>query len=106
VCGYETDHYINGWIISFIPFLKDGRENPYCFRDTSNKPPKDEKNERGILQDAFVYHMNQVPFVLDDNGAISNMLFVAGLVGAHVNKDDSAVTPIFGYAIMHDKRKN
>jgi hypothetical protein len=50
--------------------------------------------------------MNQVPFVIDDNGAISNMLFVAGLVGVHVNKDDSAVTPIFGYAIMHDKRNN
>jgi len=106
VCGYATDHYINGWIISFIPFLKDGRENPYCFRDISNKSPKDEKNEIGILQDEFVYHMNQVPFVLNDNGAISNMLFVAGLVGVHVNKDDSAVTPIFGYAITHDKRNN
>ena len=34
------------------------------------------------------------------------MLFVAGLVGVDVNKDDSALTPIFGYAITHDKRNN
>jgi hypothetical protein len=102
VCGYETDHYINGWIISFFPFLKDGRENPYCFLDISYKPPQDEKKERDILQEEFVYHMNKVPFILDDNGVESKMLFVAGLVGAHVNNDDSAVTPIFGYAITHD----
>jgi hypothetical protein len=50
--------------------------------------------------------MNQVPFILDNNGVESKMLFVGGLVGVHVNKDDSAVTPIFGYAITHDKRKN
>ena len=109
MCGYETDYYINGWIISFFPFIKDGRENPNCFSDTSvswNKTSDGEESKRGILQEEFVYHMNQVPFVLDDNGIESDMIFVAGLVGVDVDKDDSALTPIFGYAITHDKRKN
>ncbi len=33
------------------------------------------------------------------------MLFVGGLVGVNVNDTDSALTPVFGYGVMEDKKE-
>jgi hypothetical protein len=49
--------------------------------------------------------MNQVPFTWKMYEYDIKMLFVGGLVGVNVNDTDSALTPVFGYGVMEDKKE-
>ncbi len=51
----------------------------------------------------FKYALNQVPFNWSYHGKNIEMLFIGGLVGVAV-ESDSALKPVFGYAIAEDKK--
>jgi hypothetical protein len=99
VSGGSGGPFITGWIIKFFPYLKDHKQNPYCWRSDIMEGPF-----AGLTTDQFDYYMNQVPFIWNFFGTEINMLFVGGLVGVHVNENDSALEPIFAYAVTEDKK--
>ena len=95
--------FISGWIIHLFPFLDEGRKNYYCWKGNSWK--NIEMCDEGLKTFDFSYHMNQVPFTWNYHGTEINMLFAGGLVGVNVNETDSALTPVFGYGVMEDKKE-
>jgi hypothetical protein len=46
--------------------------------------------------------MNQLPFLWENQGEEIKMLFVGGLIGILVEKDNNLI-PLFGYAFTEDK---
>lgn len=90
-------------MIHLFPFLKDGEKNYYCWNGNSWRNV--EGCFGGLTTNKFTYHMNQVPYIWNYYETEYNMLFVGGLVGVNVSKTDSALTPVFGYAVMDDKKE-
>ncbi len=108
----NDDYLISGWIISFFPFLKDGKKNAFCWdcktwKLTRELDDFDMTKYMGLSIHEFNHHLNIVPFSWKYYGVRHNMLLVGGLVGVHLNTDDSSSIPTFGYGIIGpDKNAN
>ena len=102
---------ISGWIISFFPFLKNGKENMFCWNKKNWKLTTELDDFEipkyiGLSTDDFDYRLNKVPFIWRYYGMKYNMLFVGGFVGVSVNEEDSSISPVFGYGVIDDVKDN
>ena len=89
---------INGWLTNFFPFLINDELNPYCWNGNDWKDCR-------ISKESFQYALNQVPFKLEigHTGTKIDMKFIGGLVGVSIDANDSALTPVFAYAVVETK---
>ncbi|CAF0814897.1 unnamed protein product [Brachionus calyciflorus] len=95
VGGGSGGPYISGWILALFPYLDNQRKNGYAW-ETSWRDVKG--FFAGITTKSFDYHMNQVPFKWNYLGQEIDMLFIGGLIGVVVQKDQ-ALKPVFGYSV-------
>lgn len=86
---------------SIISIFVRGTKNTYVWegtwRDSCNNGPFS-----GVTTSSFSYHMNQVPFKWQYFNQDIDMLFVGGLIGVSLQKDNS-LKPVFGYAVTEAK---
>ena len=94
--------YISGWIIALFPYLDKQISNKYVW-EKSWTDAKDHFG--GISTSSLAYHMNQVPFKWIYYGQEKEMLFIGGLLGVVLHKDQ-ALQPVFGYAVTENKIEN
>ena len=79
---------IDGWILNFFPYCKDGRT------------PDKVINDESLLPETV-----SVPFIhriVDDNGALQQeerLEFTAGFFGVHEDRNTFELTPVMGWAI-------
>jgi len=83
---YGSPTTIDGWIIKFFPYTKEGKQ-------TELKPITNINN--------LAPELVKVPFIFEDavNNKSYNMEFWAGFVGLSQNKDDYTLRPEIGWAV-------
>lgn len=90
---------IGGWALALFPYLSDGQENKYVWKERDGwRSTLSDGISVGLGVSSFSYSMNQVPFVLKVLDHEANLLFASGLIGIVCNKE-KLVRPIFGYTI-------
>ena len=60
-------------------------------------------HESEVTSSEFKFTLNKVPFDWKFLGETSKMLYIGGLVGVSIGSD-SALKPVFGYAIAEDRK--
>jgi hypothetical protein len=107
---YGTED-LNGWILKFIPYVKQGRDEPAIHRNpvleltTYPDPPADRATSgrkiTGCTSDMLATGISRVPVVfLDrDTGHTSRAEFIAGMVGVTQSRDDLSLRPLIGWGI-------
>ena len=93
VCATIT--HMNGWMLKFFPYI-NGERNPYI---GGAKPDFDVKPEG--LGDG----RSKVEFLLDDNGQIRKMEFMAGFVGLTQDPKTLALRPEITWAVVDTGEK-
>lgn len=93
VCS--TISYMNGWLLKFFPYI-NGERNPYI---GDAKPDFDVKPEG--LGDGY----SKVDFLLDNNGQMQKMQFVAGFVGLSQNPKTLALRPEITWGVVDTGEK-
>jgi Domain of unknown function (DUF4419) len=90
---YGSPTTINGWIINFFPYTKEGKK-------TDLKPISKINN--------LASELVKVPFILEDvkNNKTYKMEFWAGFVGLSQNKKDYTLKPQIGWAINNKSKFN
>ena len=94
---------INGWIIKFIPYYKNGENWEKC---DFNSP-----NFNGLVIDDIPSQIVSLPFNLINNnkyGATKDYKaeFYSGFFGISQNRENMSIRPVIGYAIVIVKNKN
>ncbi|GAQ81701.1 hypothetical protein KFL_000880150 [Klebsormidium nitens] len=79
-----TPHGISGWVCAFFPYERNGDELRPCTSLVSDKIPK------GLVE---------CPFIINDNGAETDNLLVAGSCGVTVTEDGRGVMPCIGWLV-------
>jgi hypothetical protein len=97
--GCSGGPFISGWSIVFFPYLAREKANWVLSKNLTWK------NLNGITTNSFFYHLNQVPFVYENNENQTDMLFIGGMIGIICEEKDDSLTPIFGYAVTIDDGK-
>jgi hypothetical protein len=82
--------YINGWMLTFFPYI-NGERNPYI---GGAKPDFDVKPEG--LGDGY----SKVDFLLDNNGSMHKMQFMAGFVGLSQHPKTLALRPEINWGVV------
>jgi len=93
VCAHIT--YMNGWMLQFFPYINSER-NPYI---GGEKPDFDVKPEG--LGDGY----SKVDFLLDNNGKMQKMQFMAGFVGVSQDAKTLALRPEITWAVVNTGEK-
>ena len=90
---YGSPTTINGWIIKFFPYTKEGKK-------TDLKPISKINN--------LASELVKVPFILEDtvNKKSYKMEFWAGFIGLSQNKEDYTLKPEIGWAINNKEKFN
>ena len=90
---YGSPTTINGWIIKFFPYTKEGKK-------TDLKPISEINN--------LASELVKVPFILEDNmnNKSYKMEFWAGFIGLSQNKKDYTLKPEIGWVINNKEKFN
>jgi hypothetical protein len=90
---YGSPTTINGWIVKFFPYTKEGKK--------TDLKPISEIND-------LASELVKVPFILEDavNNKTYKMEFWAGFIGLSQNKEDYTLKPEIGWAINNKNKFN
>jgi len=86
---------LSGWLADFVPYMSDGKGH-------YSKARRDHKHYtqgliNGIEFGDFNESTTQTDFILDDNGHITKMKFIAGFLGIGQNPKTGALRPCLGW---------
>ncbi len=93
--GGSGPTYIEGWILAFYPFDDSGK---YCLNSIENicKGKRFGKIDTNDVSTSVV----SVPVTIDDNGREYRTKFITGLLSGRTDKEETALRPNIGWALI------
>jgi hypothetical protein len=96
VDGGSGGPYISGWVNQLYPYLDNGQENPYLYKNPRG-------SFYGLTTNSFPSGLSSVPFEWDYLGTKYDMELVVGALGVHQDKDNGSLTPAYGWVFVENK---
>lgn len=90
--------YLEGWILSFIPFNKKGA---YILRSYDTVQITNNYGRLGLNE--VPISAVQVPVIIDDNGTIYNTVMYAGHLAATQGPTEYSIQPYIGWLVYHTR---